>query len=329
MSEIKRKALYDGELKFGDITISCAVLDDGQRVLVQRSTANALGVRGSGAYWIRKRKDQKGAQLPEYVSAKYLQDFITDDLRAKLLTTVTYVNKKGENAEALPAEILADICDIWIQADQKGAVKESGKNAAKVAYIIMKGLATVGIIALVDEATGYQDARAKDALAKILEKYIAKELQRWVKTFPNEYYKELFNLRNWQYNESSTKRAPLVGKLTNDLIYSRLEPNVLRQLQEKNPVLESGRRRYKNFQYLTPDIGHPRLREHIAAVVALMRAAANWRNFYGLLNRALPPQKPLPLLDYGEQKTQERIEKEKQAKKEEQKQLPPADSEGN
>ena len=64
--------------------------------------------------------------LPEYVSANYLREFINDDLRAKLLDTVTYVNKKGEIAEALPAENLAEICDIWIQADQRGAVKEGG-----------------------------------------------------------------------------------------------------------------------------------------------------------------------------------------------------------
>jgi hypothetical protein len=143
-------------LKFGDISIACAVLDDGQRVLVQRSTANALGVKGSGAYWTKKRQDKEGALLPEYVSANYLEPFISEETRKSLLKTVTYKNKKGEMAEALPAENLAAICDIWIQADQKGAVKESGKNAAKIAYIIMRGLATVGIIALVDEATGYQ-----------------------------------------------------------------------------------------------------------------------------------------------------------------------------
>lgn len=297
MTKAVPKAIFDGELKFGDISISCAVLDDKQRVLVQRSTANALGIRGGGAYWKRKKKDLNGAVLPEYVSANYLQKFISDESRAKLLNTVTYINKQGEAAEALPAEHLAEICDIWIQADQNGAVEGSGKNAARMAYIIIKGLATVGIVALIDEATGYQDVRAKDALAKILEQYIAKELQKWVKTFPNEYYKELFKLRGWPYNESSTKRAPIIGKITNDLIYNRLEPNTLKQLQEKNPVMETGRRKHRHHQWLTADIGHPRLREHIASVVTLMRASASWRNFYSLLNRALPPQTPLPLFD--------------------------------
>jgi hypothetical protein len=39
---------------------------------------------------------------------------------------------------------------------------------------LLRGFARVGIIALVDEATGFQRDRTKDALSKILEAYIAK-----------------------------------------------------------------------------------------------------------------------------------------------------------
>jgi hypothetical protein len=296
MAKTTKKAMYDGELKFGDISISCAVLEDGQRVLVQRSTANALGVRGGGAYWTKKRKGKSGALLPEYVSANYLQEYITDESRSRLLTTVTYINKKGDIAEALPAENLAEICDIWIQADQNGAVKDSGKNAAKVAYIIMKGLASVGIVALVDEATGYQDVRAKDALAKILEQYLAKELQKWVKTFPNDYYKEMFKLRGWPYNESSTKRAPIVGTLTNNIVYDRLAPSIRQELDKRNPKTTAGRRQHKHHQLLTENFGHPKLREHLASVITLMKVAANWRKFMEMLNRALPKYPKYPTL---------------------------------
>ena len=167
---------------------------------------------------------------------------------------------------------------------------------AQGADILMRGLARVGIIALVDEATGYQDARIRNALAKILEQYLAKELQKWVKTFPNEYYKEMFKLRNWPYNEYSTKRAPLVGKLTNDIVYDRLAPAVREELEKRNPKLPSGRRRHKQFQYLSPDIGHPKLRELLASVVTLMKVAANWRKFKEMLNRALPKYPKYPTL---------------------------------
>ena len=47
---------------------------------------------------------------------------------------------------------------------------------------------------IVDEATGYQYDRARDALSTILEEFIAKELAQWVKTFPDEFYKKMYDL---------------------------------------------------------------------------------------------------------------------------------------
>jgi len=94
------------------------------------------------------------------------------------------------------------------------------KNQKHIAFqcrILTRGFALVGISALIDEATGNQDVRARDALHKILEQYISKELMKWAKTFPDEFYRQLFRLRSWRYSFSSIKRPALVGKLTNDL----------------------------------------------------------------------------------------------------------------
>ena len=41
-------------------------------------------------------------------------------------------------------------------------------------------------------------------------------------------------------------------------------------------------------QWFTEEFGHPALKEHIAAVTALMRAAASWESFKRGLGRALP-----------------------------------------
>jgi len=235
-----------------------------------------------------------------------LQPYIAEKAHVKLLQTVTYTNKKGVEAEALPAENLPEICDIWIKADQDGALSKNAKNVAEIAYIIMKGLATVGIVALVDEATGYQDFRTKNALAKILEQYLAKELRKWAKTFPNEYYKEMFKLRGWPYNEHSTKRAPIIGRLTNNIVYDRLAPAVRQELEKRNPKSPSGQRKHKHHQYLSENFGHPKLREHLASIVTLMKAAPNWRRFMEMLNRALPKCGEMPLIEYAEKQAKER-----------------------
>ena len=100
----------------------------------------------------------------------------------------------------------------------------------------MRALAHVGIIALVDEATGYQDVRARNALNEILEQFIADELRRWTKLFPDEFYRQMFRLRGWEWKVQSIKQRPgVVGNYTNDLVYQRLAPGVLDELRRKDP----------------------------------------------------------------------------------------------
>lgn len=159
----------------------------------------------------------------------------------------------------------------------------------------------VAIIALVDEATGYQNERARDALVKILEQFIATELRKWVPTFQPEFYKELFRLRNLKY-DGSVKRPQYIGHLTNDLVFSRLAPGVLDELRRLTPRDESGRLKNHLHRRLTGDVGHPKLLQHIASLVALMRACDTWDQFKKMVDRSLPKYHPLPLFDATDQK---------------------------
>lgn len=57
---------------------------------------------------------------------------------------------------------------------------------------MIRGLATVDVIALIDEATGYQRIGGQRALAAILGKFIAEEFRPWTRTFLPEFYEEIF-----------------------------------------------------------------------------------------------------------------------------------------
>jgi len=161
-------------------------------------------------------------------------------------------------------------------------------HIAAQAEALLRSFASVGIIALIDEATGYQDHRTKEALHEILEKLIQKNLRPWIKTFPDDFYKEMFRLRGWSYNPWSVNRPGIVGKYTNDLVYARLAPGVLERLQQLNPVRAEGGRDHHHHRHLTEHEGYGTLKEHLSNVVTLMRASANWRGFMRLMNRALP-----------------------------------------
>jgi hypothetical protein len=184
------------------------------------------------------------------------------------------------------AEILPEICNVYLEARRKGNLTKSQLPLAIAAEILTQGLSKVGIIALIDEATGYQEVRDKLALSAILDKYIRDDYRKWTQQFPQEFYKEMFRLRNWTYDEKSIKRPSVLGTYTNNIVYKRLAPGVLKELREKNPTDEKGHRKQRHHQWLTDNIGIPKLREHIYGAIALMKASPNWGTFLRLLNRA-------------------------------------------
>ena len=137
------------------------------------------------------------------------------------------------------------------------------------------------------------------ALASILEQFISKELCPWTKTFPYEFYELLYKLRGWD-GPDGHKRTHQVAKDTNNIVYDRLAPGVLDELRRKNRTVKPGRRRHKHFQWLTDEVGHPKLKEHLVGAMALMRAAPNWGAFKRARQRAYPKQNeniPLALGD--------------------------------
>jgi phage anti-repressor protein len=122
---------------------------------------------------------------------------------------------------------------------------------------------------------------------RILEAYINKDKLPWRKTFEDEYYREIYRLRGWHYDSNSVKRTPLLGHITNDIVYNRLQPNILDELRRRNPTVK-GNRRYRHHEFLTINIGNPHLKSHLKEIIRLMRACNRWNGFVALLNKLHP-----------------------------------------
>jgi hypothetical protein len=284
MNEKILKATHEGPLKIGDIIIKCAVLEDGTRVLTQRSVYKAMGRSGSTG----GLRPQRGAQdLPRILAATSLTPYISNELRCAV-PPILFKQKRGGNAYGYRAIILPEICNVYLEAREAKVLNSLQLNIAKRCEILVRGFARIGIIALVDEATGYQDERDREALQAILDKFLRDNLAKWAKTFPDEFYENLFKLKGWQYRPLSVKRPSVVGHWTNDIVYARLAPGVLAKLREKTPKDYKGRRRHKFFQWLTDDYGHPALKQHLSNLIFLMKAHPNWPGFYRALQRAAP-----------------------------------------
>lgn len=275
----------ESPLVIGSIEIDCYVLDDGRRVLTQESFLTSIGraAKAKGGQGVRTAIDK----LPPFLAASNLQPFIEREI-SQPIEPIEFITPTGTRVLGYPAEMLPEVCRVYLAARDEGALLRSQHHIATRADMLVRALASVGIVALVDEATGYQEIRDKKALAALLDQYLLKEFAKWAKRFPDSFYKEMFRLREWPYPTISGAKPGVVGKYTMDIVYDRLAPGLVKELETRNPKNDSGRRSAKHHQWLSEDVGHPALSEHIHAVTGLMRACDNWQQFMGMLDRAFP-----------------------------------------
>lgn len=289
---------HEGSLSIGGIDFKCGIIESDnpdiapQRVISQSEFMKGLGMYYSGFIANQKKKkesDQLGtAEIPMFLAQAALRPFIEKNLSVLQFKPFEYRTAAGAVAKGIPAQIIPKICEVWIDANRAGVLGARQTMIAEKAEILHRGLAEIGIVALVDEVTGYQKARARDALQVILDSFLRKEFAAWAKRFPDQFYQEIYRLRGWVWPGMSKNRYPLVGKLTKDLVYERLAPKILEDLEKKNPKDQKGNRKTKHHMWLTDDIGHPALQQHIHALLGLMRACDDYKQFKKLVDRAFP-----------------------------------------
>ncbi len=262
------KAAHVGVIKLSGIEIPCAVLDDGTRVLSERGVAKALG----------KIRD--------------LEPFISPEVKKKLLNPISYSAKRGTGVRGIPAALLPEICQIWLSTREKDSLGERQLATAEKAQILMQGFAPAGIVALVDEVTGYQEVRLKDALQAYLETTIAKELAVWAKKIPDEFYENIYKLKGWQWPGMKKKRFGVVARYTRDLVYERIAPWLLKELEKKNPQYETWKGPDRRSQWRTEDLGNSILAQHLYSLVMFQRLALSnnykWKRFVKMVDKVLP-----------------------------------------
>jgi hypothetical protein len=274
------QATHAGALNIADAELPCYVLENGERILSTRGIMKSLKRTWRG-------RKYAGTELPVFIEANNLKPFISKEVEPVLAPRV-FRTDKGTKSEGFRAEILPAICEIYLRARDERKLTAVQVPIAKQCEILVRGLSKVGIIALVDEATGYQEVRDRLALQAILDRFLRQEFAAWAKRFPDEFYQHIFRLRNWEWRGMKMNRPQVVASYTKDIVYARLAPGILKELEARNPKDEKGHRRAKHHQWLTEDVGHPALAQHLYAVIGLMRLADSWDQFKRMIDRAYP-----------------------------------------
>ncbi|HWX33686.1 MAG TPA: P63C domain-containing protein [Steroidobacteraceae bacterium] len=235
------------------------MLDTGDRVISLRAAVRSIaGVDSSS--------------LADYLAIEGLKPFIDSDL-VLAETRDFHIPGTQLRGRGILAERFLEICNAYVAALQAGSLRtdRQRENAIKCS-IFLGACAKVGLIALIDEATGYQYVRAEDALQIKLRAFIADELREWEKTFPDELWEQFGRLTNWQ--GSLHRRPKWWGHLVMELIYDALDPDIANYLRENKPKPYHGQNYH---QWFTQDVGLKALIPHIFEIIGMAKTCRDMK----------------------------------------------------
>jgi P63C domain len=290
------KAAHSGKLRLGKWEVDSHVLDDGRRLITQAAFLEVMDFRGRG--------NDRGHRMTHFLDAPELKYLNLSKLIADIKNPIIFAPQSGGIAYGYEGSLVVDYCDALLKAKRQGLIDgELIDRYCFAAEGIVLSVAKVGIVALIDEATGFQEIRPRQALQAILDKYLRDHGAKWAKRFPDEFYVEMFRLKRWDWKGMAVNRPSVVGHYTNDLIYMRLAPAILEELQKRNPI-DVGKRKQKHHQWLTDDVGHPKLEQHLHTILAFMKVAKDWGSLCRMVDKAFPKIGHSLLLDLDEDFTE-------------------------
>lgn len=295
-----RKIICEGEIILGETVIPCYVLEDGTRILSARGMQESLKMVEEA----EEGKSNSGTRLQRYLTQKSLESYIYKDKPKDYFVPIECY-KGTQKINGYEATVLADICEAFLEARNHITLSPRQKIIAEQCEILIRGFARVGIVGLIDEATGYQYERERFELRKILNAYVSDEILKWQLTFTDEFYKEIFRLWNLPFIPKYIKNKPsFIGKLTTKYIYDKLPIGVVEKVKENVGKTANGNWKYKWHQSLTADIGREHLKKQITEVTTLMSISESKEQFDYLFNIKYKndPQLQLELNDYKKKK---------------------------
>ncbi|WIW44407.1 hypothetical protein ML401_23220 [Bradyrhizobium sp. 62B] len=151
------QATYQGVLRFEDIEIEVAILEDGQRVITQSGFMVGLGrtrpPKGRPYY-------KSGTNLPAFLKVQNLEPFIVEDL-VTAAHQIEFRTKSGAKAFGYTPEFLPEVCRAFARAQHAGVLKAAQHKIANRAKTIAEQLERSFTMRLIHEATNYQECREK------------------------------------------------------------------------------------------------------------------------------------------------------------------------
>jgi hypothetical protein len=277
MNEKLPKAWGAGPVRFANIELDCYILEDGTPILNKGKMMKAIG---------RAWKGSSRTDLPNFIGAKNLLPYVKDELRERLNgINFLYGNQV---ISGYHADVLVLVCNVYLEAREAHALK--GKPQLRIAQqceILLRSFAKVGITALIYEQLGYERFKNPEALRILVESYLVDEVREYSKEFPDEFFQQLDKI--YGHERTTSRNRPLYyAKFIRKYIYDPFERGeVLKRLDEKNPLINKKYRKHRFHSWLSTDLGLQKLRSQVWQVVAILKTSSGKRTFESGYNRMM------------------------------------------
>ena len=286
------EALCEGLLEIGSVEIECYVLDSLKRVIHKRGMAKALGMKSGGGNVFMRAMSRKG-----------LGSEIGEDLRSKLDNPIVFKTLTADLGHGYDATILIDICQAILDASKAGKLGPAQEALAIQAEIIIRASAKLGIVALVDDATGFIVDKRREQYKELFREFIREEIKLYDEPqFPDQLFDVIYKIYGLPRKGDSTKHPQFFGWFIRKYIYQPLANSsgaILEMLDEKNPVVYvNGGRRYKMYNFLSEVVGMPALKAQLWQVIGIGNSVRNRAQYERSFYTAFPgPDSQLELFE--------------------------------
>lgn len=266
-------------LKIGNASLTCFILDNGQRILTKASVQKALGYDGKSENW-----------LFEFLINVNRLTLVEPVILEALGKDILYTTDSSIIKHAISPNLFVEACRAIVKANSDGFLYVSEQKFAKAAENVVNTIGDADIEKMIDFASGYDlfKHNHKEVLIRVMQSGGNQHYPVWIRSFPDYFFSAIFAFNGWNWNDLNEK-AEKIGAYLNDIVFSRIDEELFELLNSSKPKMKY-RKKNTQEQYLE----NQELKTHTSAVVALLRASEkNETIFEQLLNKSFPMQRTL------------------------------------
>jgi hypothetical protein len=255
------KAIVTGTLAHIGINADCYVLSNGARVLSQRGIMRALtagdgapGGKDFGRMMARLQKNIRGLSVPPGVE-------------------ILFSLPTGGTAVGRDATWFVDLLKGYKAALRAGSLTKQQEPLGRRADEMLDALAGVALVALIDEATGYEEMRQHGALASLFERLLLERAATWERFWTTDLVRSL--CRTYSLHQRGNVVPEAFAGVCSWIYRVILGDELYDEIRRRNPP---GHDRDMHHSYFNPALRHLAMQDR-AIILAFSDQSRNKHEF--------------------------------------------------